>query len=343
VRKDHTQPGRNAERLISLMREAVDRCGIVLSGLQVLTEAASGSYVVTPVLAAMAGAQRVFAIAKTTRHGTQEQIRQTTTALARCAEVEDKIEIIDEITADIIQQVDIITNSGHVRPIDARMIEMMRPLAVIPLMYEAWEFRESDVDLEACRRKGIAVAGTNERHPNVDVFPYLGIMAVKLLLDAGVAVYRSRILVVCDNPFAPHILRGLRGAGAEVNSIEDLGEIDQTSIEGALDAVLLAVHPSRNSPLGLPQANQLARRWPGAVLAQFWGNVEREGLAMAGVPCWPRTPPHAGHMGILPSEVGPEPIIRLQAGGLKVGQVLIESIRSGIREEWQYVDEFAST
>jgi hypothetical protein len=27
-------------------------------------------------------------------------------------------------------------------------------------------------------------------------------------------------------------------------------------------------------------------------------------------------------MGVLPSDVGPEPIVRLQCGGLKVGQVL---------------------
>jgi hypothetical protein len=343
VSKDQIQPGRNAVRLISLMREAVRRCCMNLSGLQVLTEAASGSYVVTPLLAAMAGARRVFAVTKTTRHGTRDQIRQTTMALARRADVQDRIEIINETTAEIIQQVDIITNSGHVRPIDARMVALMKPTAVISLMYEAWEFRESDVDLETCRRQGITVAGTNERHPNIDVFSYLGIMAVKLLLDAGVAVYRSRILVICDNPFAPHIVRGLTGAGAEVDLIEHLGEIDQTRIEGTLDALLLATHPGRNPPLGLRQARQLADRWPGAVLAQFWGDVEREELAVAGIPCWPGIPPHAGHMGILPSDIGPEPIIRLQAGGLKVGGVLIESVRSNIREDWEYVDEFKTT
>jgi hypothetical protein len=28
-------------------------------------------------------------------------------------------------------------------------------------------------------------------------------------------------------------------------------------------------------------------------------------------------------MGVLPSDVGPEPVVRLQAGGLRVGQVLL--------------------
>ena len=67
----------------------------------------------------------------------------------------------------MVAQADIITNSGHVRPIDAEMIGWMKPTAVIPLMYEAWEFRDADLDLAACQRRGIVVAGTNERHPAI--------------------------------------------------------------------------------------------------------------------------------------------------------------------------------
>jgi hypothetical protein len=32
---------------------------------------------------------------------------------------------------------------------------------------------------------------------------------------------------------------------------------------------------------------------------------------------------HSGHMGILPSAIGNDPIIRLQAGGLKAGELLL--------------------
>ena len=108
------------------------------------------------------------------------------------------------------------TNSGQVRPIDAATVAAMRPSSVVPLMYESWEHRASDVDLDACRRRGIAVAGTNETHPVVDVFSFLGPMAVKQLHDAGVAVYGSRIAVLCDNSFSPFIADYLRGGGAAV-------------------------------------------------------------------------------------------------------------------------------
>jgi hypothetical protein len=44
-------------------------------------------------------------------------------------------------------------------------------------------------------------------------------------------------------------------------------------------------------------------------------------------------------MGILPSGVGPESIVRLQSGGLKVGEVLLKSGGSGDRTGWEFVNE----
>jgi hypothetical protein len=264
------------------------------------------------------------------------QVNEATLDLARAAECSNKIEVIEEVTPREITSADIVTNSGHVRPIDARFVSRMKSSAVIPLMYEAWEYREGDLDLSACRRRGIKVAGTNERHPAVDVFSYLGVMAVKLLLDAGVSVYGSKVVVLCDNPFAPFIDRGLRGAGATVEMVTELA---QASATGEVDAVLVALRPGEEPVIDKAQAMLIARRWPGAVLAQHWGDVDREALADAGVPLWPEREPGRGHMGILPSGVGPESIVRLQSGGLKVGEVLLKSGGSGDRTGWEFVNE----
>jgi hypothetical protein len=65
---------------------------------------------------------------------------------------------------------------------------------------------------------------------------------------------------------------------------------------------------------------------PGTVLVQYWGDADRAAAAAAGVPVWPPEAPPPGHMGVLPSAVGPEPIVRLQAGGLKVGEVLARGL-----------------
>jgi hypothetical protein len=329
-------PGLNTRRLVNLMRAAIERCQLNLRGAVVLTEAATGAYVVTPVLAAMAGATRVYAVTRDTRHGTVAEVTAATTELARAAECAERIEIVGEPTSRIIGEADIVTNSGHVRPINGRLVARMKPSAVIPLMYEAWECRQSDLDLSACRQHGIRVAGTNERIAAVDVFSYLGVMAAKLLLDAGIAVYGSRVVVLCDNPFAPYIERGLLGAGATVEMVRDLN----LAAGGAgVDAVLVAMHPRPEPVIDAAAAAMDAPRWPGAVLAQYWGDVDRDALRAAGVPVWPEAGPGAGHMAILPSAVGPEPIVRLQSGGLKVGEVLLRNARTGERRGWEFVDE----
>jgi hypothetical protein len=322
-----SSPGMNSQLLLCRMAAAIIRCNLRLRGFTVLTEAATGPYIVTPVLAAMAGAD-VFAVTRDTGFGSVEDVREATFALARCAGVSERICVIGGKSHDVIRKADIITNSGHVRPIDAAMVRMMRPTAVIPLMYESWELREADVDIHACQERGIAVAGTNESHPEVDVFSFLGVLAVKLLVDAGIPVHGCNILLLCDNSFSPFIEYGLRQNGATVYCAEKLPR--RGAVVAGLDAILVALRPRSQPVLRAEEAAAIAQDFPGAVVAQFWGDVDRQSLAAEGLSFWPLEDVAAGHMGILPSALGPEPVIRLQCGGLKVGEVMASAVR---REE----------
>ncbi len=324
------RPGLNPQRLVTLIKQAIKRCNLQLNQLTVLTEAATGAYAVTPVLAAMAGAEKVFALTRNSRYGTVEEVINKTKEVTEIAGVSDRIEFLSKKTKDIVAQADIITNSGHVRPIDAEMIGWMKPSAVIGLMYEAWEFRPEDVDLNACHQWGIQVAGVNERHPAVDVFSFLGIMAVKLLLDAGIAVYTSNILLLCDNPFSSFIESGLVNAGANVDTVDSLTAAPTDKI---YDAILVALQPRQEPVLSGKDAVAIAKYWPGALVAQYWGDIERSAFLSHNVPVCPAVQPKPGHMAILPSAVGPEPIIRLQTGGLKAAEVIWRQQFSELNKE----------
>jgi hypothetical protein len=313
------RPGLDPRRLAALMRAAVRRLDLDLEGRVVVTEAATGAYAITPVLAALAGAREVRAVAADSPYGTAADVAADTQRVAGCAGVAGRIELVTDKAAVRLGDADIVTNSGHLRPLDGAMVARMKPGAAIPLMYEGWELRAGDVDVGACRRRGIRVGGTNECHPAVDVFSYLGMMAVKLLTDAGVSVYGSRLLLLCDNPFAAYIARGLAASGAKV---ETRPELVAGAVPEGCDAVVVAVRPGGGPALAGAQARELARTAPGAVVVQYWGDVDRTALRAAGVPLWPQRRPRPGHMGILPSAIGPEPIVRLQSAGLKVGEVL---------------------
>lgn len=326
-------PGLAAGRLIRLMTEAIGRCQLDLAGHTVLTEGASGPYVVTPVLAALAGA-RVYAVAATTSYATDKELQATTAELGRLAGVADRLHMVGEKSAQVIGAADIVTNSGQVRPIDAAMVAQMKPSAVVTLMYESWEYRPADVDLGACRARGIRVAGVNEDHPAVDFFAFLGPMAIKQLHDAGISVYRSRIVLLCDNSFGPFIAKSLQNCGAEVVAAPRL---TPTVLSPPCDAVLLALRPASEAVVTAEDAKILGERAPGTVLVQYWGDVDRASLAAAGVPVWPPESPRAGHMAVLPSAIGPEPVVRLQSAGLKVGELLARGLEHATPQERTFV------
>ena len=299
--------------MLDSMRRRIDILGLDLGGLVVVTEAATGAYACTAPLAAMAGA-RVHAVARdTSRHGSFEDAALATMRLARAAGVDGRITVSREVPPDVLSRCDILTNSGHLRPITAEVIARLPPTAVIALMFEAWEFRGPDLDLAACRRRGIRVAAVNERHPDVAVFPFLGPLAGHLLTAAGLTLAGARITLLCDNPFAPFIRRGLREAGARVTTADSVG----AAAAQDADAILVALDPARNIALGEQPLRQLGAAAPGAVLAQFWGDVDRDAADRVWPGrVWPPAPPAPGHMAVLLSDLGHEPIVRLQAGGL---------------------------
>jgi hypothetical protein len=305
------RPGLDPRRLLGLMQQAVARCHLDLAGTVVLTEAASGAYVVTPVLAALAGADRVVALTLPTPHGTVEEVRAQTAELADLAGVPDRIEFASRKSQALVAEADVVTNSGHVRPIDAETVAWMKSTAVVPLMYEAWELRRTDVDVEACRRRGIRVAGTNERHPEVGVFDYLGLLVLKALLQAGHDLIGERVLVISDNAFAPYVVRTLQANGMVVYHVSRSEEVARVD----WDVVVISATPPASG--GRPVVLDGLRA---GFFCQLWGDVDRTRVQG---PWCPVHEPKPGHMGLTLPSLGPNPVVKLQAAGLKCAEVML--------------------
>jgi hypothetical protein len=310
-------PGFSPIRMVSLMKRSIAATKLDLSSVNILTEAASGAYGATPVIAALAGAQQVYALVRPSRYGSVSQIREWIGELASEAGVTDRIELIEDISTDLVGKVDIVTNSGHLRPITADLIDYLPASAVIALMFEAWELRTGDIDLDACSRRGIPIVGINERHPQIDVFSFLGPLCVKELHDSGIPVCRDTIALVCDNDFSEYIASGLRAQGSHVEIFADA----QAVYSHEWDAVVIALHPQPHARIGQAECRHLASMLPkSAVTVQFWGDVDRDAATAHGMMVWPPQPPSAGHMAVLLSDIGPEPVVRLQTGGLRAAE-----------------------
>lgn len=323
--------------------DAVNRLQLNLSGKVVLTEAATGAYVVTPVIAALAGA-KVYAFTKTTRYGSVEDVnKQTMNLLSQFDSFNSNLTVIDSLTPEIIAEADIITNSGHLRPLDKNILQHAKEGAVIPLMYEAWEWREADLDIEIVRAKNILLGATNERHPDVDVFNYLGDMALKMIFDAGLCPYNNNYILICNNDFGPFIAKVLAkvcGGLAVCDTAEHKSKYNNLQVDWignfpdfvipekykASDAVLFTAYPFDKTWIGKENTPILIDKLKSQIehpfILRYCGHIDEA--------CKNKIrfyPEHVkpGHMGILPSAIGFDPIIRLQSGGLKVGQLLTEN------------------
>jgi hypothetical protein len=318
-----------------LAEQMIERFELDLGGLRVLTEAASGPYLHTPLLAAIAGAERVLAVTADSPYAAKEEVAERTAREAESWGVADRVEIGFERSAEWLGSSDIVTNTGFVRPLDADLVARLKPTAVIPLMWETWEFRPGEVDLEACRARGILVLGTDESQPPCDMRPYIGELGLRLLGELGLEAGSLRIALLGGQPLIGGAIHAtLRDRGNEVlwfasdaaegNPYEELREKLMASA-GELDAVLVAEHHDHRlllGPRGELDPAELAQANPDLPIGVIAGNVDADSLRRAGLRFVPERIRPFAEMSFQPAGLGPEPVLMLYAAGLRVGEAM---------------------
>jgi hypothetical protein len=322
----------NPYRVRMLIDEAIEFNRLDLTGLVVFTEAASKNYVVTPIIAAKAGA-KVFSVTSDSKYGKAKDIEEFTYNFAEFCGVRDNIKVVFEKNKEIIKDVNIITNLGFVRPIDKNFIDMMNEKAVIPYMCEAWEYRDGDIDMEACNSKNIPVLATNEDYSGLEVFDFCGNLCIKMLFEMEIEVFKSKIVIVSRDKFGKVIEKYLKLSGAEVHLIENLkSEVNKKYLNN-IDALVIADFKSNDIFIGNNDAQISAKELIGLSrklsVIQFTGDIDIGELNKYDIPYFPQKRIGKFKMGITLAELGPKPVIDLHCAGLKVGEVMAKARLSG--------------
>ena len=331
-----------SNRVDRLMRSSILAMDLDLTGIGVLTEAASDVFSTTCLMAAIAGASPVVAVARDSEWGDAKSVVEDIQIAAKQLGIDGHVQFETELSPRIVRQCSLVTNLGFVRPIDARMMSELPRDSAISLMCEPWEMRQSDVDVDAAVHRSVAVAGTNERHPLVRTFDYLGPLAGLLMLKAQKEVVGSEVLLVASEPFAEPIADWLVSAGADRVDIRvpPIVSLDLQDSEASLDAVLVA-HMGRDSlGSGMSLSPSVLARL-GTALLVIAGDVETKPFERMGVEVHPLPSKPTGHMWVTTSMIGPKPVINLHCAGLKVGEVMVRALRSGLspkEAECQAVD-----
>lgn len=329
------------KKVLYKIKKQIETLSLDLTDKVLLTEAATGPYIVTPIIGALAGA-KVIAFSRDSKYGSASDVFEKNRSVLKEMNLETDIIFTDKIDGSIISTADIITNSGHLRPINKNILQYAKKGCVIPLMYESWEYRESDLDIIYCKEKGITVGATNERHSGINVFSYLGDMAVRQLLDSGVCLYENRFVLICNNQFGPYIAKTLKKVckglgvidlserkglyGKEIDWLCEFPEIKIPDSYKDCEAIIFTAYPFDKNWIGYDNseipASILLNEFNDPYLIRYAGDIDTAALDKAGIKYFPAEV-QSGHMGILPSDIGFDPVIRLQAGGLKAGELML--------------------
>lgn len=321
-------------RVKKLIDEAIKSFNINLSEMNVLTEAASGNFIVTPLIAAMAGAKSVYAIAKDSRYGSVTEIKEYFDIWIEKLEIDKNIITVTDSPAYLFaEKTNIVTNLGAVRPINSQIINRLPVDSAISLMWETWEFREDEFDLQLCKTRNIPVLGTSETYPSLDIFRYVALLSLKLLFEVNIEVSRTNILLIGSPPFGLETKSILQINGANVFYLDPLGswKPNDNKIKDFLticDAIVLVENNSHNCLLGGDKGIPL--EWidnKDIKVVHICGHIDYEEMNNLNII---KHPPHEvkqGFMSLTTDYLGPKPVIDLHSAGLKVGESLVNGMR----------------
>ncbi|MEB3286044.1 MAG: hypothetical protein VKJ04_00930 [Vampirovibrionales bacterium] len=327
-----------------MVKTLLDKSSLDLKGLTVLTECASGPYAYTPVIARLAGA-KVYALGRDSSYGKFSDNKSDLELLFAECNIFDGYEVITSLSSEILSQIDIITNSGFVRPIGKSIIQYLKPTAVLPLMWETWEFRNDDLDLKACQEYGIAVIGTNEKFQWLNMYEYPGMLALKLLFDMGIEAVNNHLILMGGGLTGSLISETFNKLGLDFDWFTPSGterlercysyqSLSRVLDWQTVDAIVCAEHADARvlagkKGEGLLDIIELSHRIPHLRWGHLCGNINKEALEESGLYYYPKKIMPFGYMTYETMQLGIRPVLELNCAGLKVGEIASRARLSG--------------
>lgn len=321
-------------REYKLILRAIDHFRLNLNGLTVLTEAASGNYKWCPLIAAKAGA-KVIAFTKNSGFGSARTIRSEINYISGKFKLSRRIKIVTKLTRGILKSADIITNSGFLRPLDKNKLKHCKDTAVIPLMWETWEYREKDLDIAYCHKKGIPVLGTNESYRYLSTISYLGAVVKKILFEANIEVYKCNFAIVGIGKFAKQISRSLASEGASCFNVTKFGKKEKTILRKC-DALIIADHETDTRYIGTNSkitGKEIKGINEDIAIIHISGYTDPKDLRANGIKYYPEKIASLHYMSVGTDHAGPKPLLDLYAAGLKVAEILSRKRLQGVSYE----------
>jgi hypothetical protein len=287
----------------------------------VITELGSNHYGLLPIIASLSGAKSVITLTRDSSYGKSKDIIDEFHNLKNKFGLRININTKTTLLNEDYEQAHIITNSNFLRPLNKEKLSKTKQKLVIPLMYDAWELRKGDVDIEYCTKNKIRVVGTNESTSRFPIFDYCGLLAMKMAFEAGYEIKENKIVVWSDDPFGYVIKTTFESLGAKVfitNKYEEL----KTLVE-EVDFIFISDYYEKknysevNGFFDLIELKKINRKFG---IIHLYGELDYSKIIELGIPCYPKKNGFANKMTFTLGHIGIIPFVKLIAGSFKVAQ-----------------------
>ncbi|MCX5814228.1 MAG: hypothetical protein NT178_17040 [Proteobacteria bacterium] len=320
-------------RAVRIIRSIIEKLNLNLRHTIVLTEVGSEHFLYTPIIPALAGAEKVYAIVKDSKYGKGSDVKNRCIFVAKYLGLNNIEIFVNRLPKRYVHEADIITNSNHIRPIDKTFLSATKRNVVIPLMYESWELRVTDIDIDFCRKLNIKVAGTWENHPNIKVFDYVRNLCIKMAFEAGYEISGNKIIIWSNDQFGNQAYIAFKLLGAKeiiiCNSYENL----KANLDN-VDFVFICDYKQErdyfNRLDGLWNIEELIKINNYFGVIHLYGNISIDSLKEYSVNIYPNIQGRSNIMSLSLNHVGLLPVINLLAAGFKVGEEMLKGETSNL-------------
>ena len=305
--------------MLDKIKKSIDKFNLNLKGKVVLTEACNGIYSCTAIIADFSGAKRVYALAKETKYGNFYDIENNFKEYFE-NNLKNNILIIKSLD-EINEKIDIVTNSGFLRPINKKYLPFLNNESVISLMYEPWEFRESDIDIALMNKNKIKIYGTNEHDVRLKTMDYIGLTVLYHLLDYKISYFSNKkILILGNYEFTEPIERVLIENHYKVKVVN---KYDCEFKDYDYDVFVVAEHKNKQLLIGPNKAyiNKFMLDEKSKVI-HICGNVDFKSVKFE---YKPQSPASFGYMSYRTDFIDDMALIDLQTSSLKVAEGMIKA------------------
>ncbi|HBG50171.1 MAG TPA: hypothetical protein DDW90_11905 [Cyanobacteria bacterium UBA9971] len=312
-------------KYFELIKQNIDTFKLNLNNYNVLLPDSPKEPALLAVIAAAAGAKNIYV--KTNKLPIKDNITKTVTELGF-----ENIKCIDSASQSILSDVNIVVKGGEIDKIDSAFINQLNKKAVITLFPENLDFTDTEnIDLEAFNKETASVIGINSEDKNLNLYKYFSHILLKRCYEAGLDVYKSRLLLVGHGGLLDSSLQLLKAVGAIVYSCNIQVSIDQAFLLKRLpelDAIIVIDYPQASKQLigskGVISISDIVDLCPHVKIIHFSGKLEENSLNLGKIKCFPaKITQNSINLNI--RELGENALVEVATACLKVADNLIKS------------------